>query len=592
MPEEIVKKPNTKPKYDKELLGIFGHLGNEQSKVKFIQLNLGTDELDLLGLVSEIPGSEQWSIRQLFQRDIDEDRVEDEIIPYFKDPSTVKFFNPLTIAVLPIDNHGQLCSDLVEEDVDVDSADSSRNFSHAYAVDGFYRVSHDAGVTKYGLLHWDTSKVKLIAIDGQHRLYALKRLLGVFRQNPSDEALGKVGFKSWKIPIVLVTLGHSSQIHSTEGLLEKTRGIFVTINKQAKQPTRSRTILLNDYSVTAVATQEVLDSARSQGIPLAFFNWRDYRDEPSEAGTTYLVGVDELEDIIKGYLIGEDADSSSEFKLTNDQERAVLWNEQATPPPLDSPPVELREAFRSRYRETVLPAVFYILYKIEPVASYIEYLTDIENGLKNDVEKHAWSRIVYGSDYAPENMETKVRERKHEFLKSCGEKKREMGNIYSRVVGLRAIFSGFCEFSDVYTQYVTVEPWLDLAKKFEKSFNHLFRENVLLSYELTNNVALDSSGSIINYKVDQVKKGLGAAVGYACLFISAEREYYELEELRDRVFKTMVAGYRRDLRPGVKEDYVGRPNNEITEEVNRRADSAAQKQIKRLEKKLNKLLLA
>jgi hypothetical protein len=48
-------------------------------------------------LVEDIPGSENWGYNAIFQRDIDEDRVKEELLEeYLLVPDKFKFFNPLT----------------------------------------------------------------------------------------------------------------------------------------------------------------------------------------------------------------------------------------------------------------------------------------------------------------------------------------------------------------------------------------------------------------------------------------------------------------------------------------------------------------
>jgi len=53
--------------YDKSLDGIIGKLGAKDSSINYLQVNLPIGDLDLLGLVSEIPGSEKWPIRHSFK---------------------------------------------------------------------------------------------------------------------------------------------------------------------------------------------------------------------------------------------------------------------------------------------------------------------------------------------------------------------------------------------------------------------------------------------------------------------------------------------------------------------------------------------
>jgi hypothetical protein len=48
----------------------------------------------------------EWSIEELFQRDISWDRIEDELVKYLKNENQAQFFNALTIALLPKHGHG------------------------------------------------------------------------------------------------------------------------------------------------------------------------------------------------------------------------------------------------------------------------------------------------------------------------------------------------------------------------------------------------------------------------------------------------------------------------------------------------------
>ena len=93
--------------YNKIKNGYYGELGEgANAKICFIQTAINRTELDSITLIENIPGSESWDVRDLFQRDVDKKRVTDRILPYLKDLTKVKFFNPLTLMVLPLDDSG------------------------------------------------------------------------------------------------------------------------------------------------------------------------------------------------------------------------------------------------------------------------------------------------------------------------------------------------------------------------------------------------------------------------------------------------------------------------------------------------------
>ena len=65
----------TRPEYTNDFYGIYGIMGEEDTAVKYLQTAIDIDDLDRLTLVEDISGSEEWSVRDLFQRDVDRDRV-------------------------------------------------------------------------------------------------------------------------------------------------------------------------------------------------------------------------------------------------------------------------------------------------------------------------------------------------------------------------------------------------------------------------------------------------------------------------------------------------------------------------------------
>ena len=98
--------PSTeRTQYNHYKFGYYGQLGEGGNAViKFIQTAITRDELDDITLIENIPGSEKWEVRDLFQRDVDDSRVLNSIVPYFQDPTKVKYFNPLTLILLPLDD--------------------------------------------------------------------------------------------------------------------------------------------------------------------------------------------------------------------------------------------------------------------------------------------------------------------------------------------------------------------------------------------------------------------------------------------------------------------------------------------------------
>lgn len=572
--------------YDRSLMGLIGKMGSKDSSITYLQVNLQVSELDLLGLVSDIPGSEKWPIRQLFQRDIDSERVKQDIIPYFLDSQMAKFFNPLTIAVLPIDSHGSFSSIGSERECQPDP-----DYHKAFALDTSYKVSY-ADDGPWALIQWQSSKVKLIAIDGQHRLSALKRIYALYQQNPADPKILAAEFSNWIIPVVLVTLGHKEAGNlQADALLERTRNIFVTINKQAKPPSRTRTILLNDYSALAVAVQETLDHCKHYGISLGIFNWREFKDEDRPACSTYLLSVDELEDIFKEYLLGEDAENSIGLDLSSRQEGALYWEDLNVSSDIKDVGVK-RDLIKKRFLETILPSFYYILANIHPYSSYIGFVRDLECKFKDDIQKHAWSRLVYGSDYAPGFVEAEVKSEKIRLLENCESQKVDLGEIFSKAIGLRGVYAGFCQYYEFYCSNVCFVPWIDAAKSYVEIFNTLHNQKYFSPKKMPPHLVFDHNGTVVNYRLDGVRKSFGAYIAYCCLYAADTDKRYQgglvNSDLRDSLVKTLISGFKKEHRKKIKEDFASEPIQKINDELLKIAKQSAENVIIQMDKRLEK----
>ncbi|YAF94968.1 MAG: hypothetical protein AB3A66_20640 [Nodularia sp. CChRGM 3473] len=76
--------------------------------LSLVDINRAIDELKI---AEQIPASldTKWSLKELFQREIDEKRVEDDIVKgYLLDPNKLKFFNAITIVLMPKDSDGKI----------------------------------------------------------------------------------------------------------------------------------------------------------------------------------------------------------------------------------------------------------------------------------------------------------------------------------------------------------------------------------------------------------------------------------------------------------------------------------------------------
>lgn len=268
----------------------------------------------------EIFNIDDLEFEDIMQRDIDDARVTSELVPYLLDSSSrdiVKIFPPIIVIVLPIADGGSQPAKFypqvfVEDDkhhsgeFDVRRMRSGDIGSEVFQFEqpiskGDVLEEHDAV-----RLRLNTSRSKLVIVDGQHRSMAL---LALFRNLHPDEwnyperAPFKKYYLEWtqnyvrnfdlshiKVPIMFCTFpelvdGYSGDMNATKAA----RSVFLTLNKTARKVTEARNKLLDDSDLIATCMRSILSlvkgkDARSSAIRL--FNIElDQENERSQIST-------------------------------------------------------------------------------------------------------------------------------------------------------------------------------------------------------------------------------------------------------------------------------------------------------------------
>ena len=261
------------------------------STVPYFQLTLTAREaIDHLNVARDlIFDPNEIVLEELFQRDIDQTRVQKEIAPYLLRDGEIKFFNALVVVLLPHANQ-RLKPTYSKSKV------SSKNAP----LEGLELNR----TNKFGTISWNDSQLCPIIVDGQHRFSALKEVA----QNQPN-----VNLDETSIPVVLLVLdeelGFSGQ---SETLLGAVRKIFIDLNRQAKTVSETRNILLDDRDVAAVAVRCLLEKRVRPGedsiearlekgrMPLSLVDW--YSDGIKFDRGLHITSILCLYKIIQGFL--------------------------------------------------------------------------------------------------------------------------------------------------------------------------------------------------------------------------------------------------------------------------------------------------
>jgi len=584
--------------YNAKINGFYGELGSDDAnQVVFLQTALTPAELDMISLIGDIPGSRKWSVRDLFQRDVDVKRVEDGLIPYFKDESKVKFFNPITLTMLMMDGN-EIIRDLPPMTIrpNVQDGNSDRRYDIVEAKD-FFRFKiplNRSGVPSYyqSSLEWNSRKVKIVAIDGQHRLTALK----LYKEdNPRQD------FQNWSIPAVLFSVKQGATTNTS--LLDIIRSIFVYINTEAKTPSRARQILLSDESINCICTQEILeyshqndvsDEIDNQKMPLLFYDWRGEQkgsnDVPAPAAVKNIV---EIHDWLKFYILGEDFEPEQQAALDIDaaDELAEIFYDNKISH-------EAVKSIRERFNTDARDGLMYLLQNFTPYQNYINFLRGLEDELDSPSHRYAFDNLKFGTVGSSRTMNDSIAEAQKEILDRIRAYKLNTTNMPELLmldIGMRAVIFAYSRLRPFYTEIQNDEvSWSDYSPWFTEALNLAYEDGWLKDRlePLIEHISYDNNKNTINYQLDKVDSALGAFLvillsRYATKdnqdLIGNWQQLYDMYEpdIRSR----LTTGYRKDQRINLRDDYPDR-GQPFVNAVNAAADNDVEEHFKRLNRYL------
>ncbi len=279
---------------------------NESLEVKYIlthvglNFDMGGDEklLKELAPVREIFDFKSLDFDEIMQRDIDDARVSSELIPYILDESStdlIKFFPPIVVVVLPVESDrnkpAKYYPKLKIEDetrkddesgVDIWKITQSGDIGNE--VFKFEQPIVDDEVLLHDLvsLKLNTSKCRLVIVDGQHRAMALLALYRNLKDDWTDarrkpfesyyqewtpDYIKTFNLKEIKLPMIVCTIPNlDSSYEKSKGdydLKKASRSIFLTLNKHARKVSRSRNLLLDDSDLISSFMRMILSEVKN-----------------------------------------------------------------------------------------------------------------------------------------------------------------------------------------------------------------------------------------------------------------------------------------------------------------------------------------
>jgi hypothetical protein len=328
------------PNHVGPFLFIEGGFAIGASRVPYFSASLPVETAArVIRMPSEMPVSAErpLDLSELIQRDLIEERVDEGLNAYLRDPSSAHFFNSLTVALLPMssDSNGLALADSYAEQV------GPQHLVPEYGDDviGPVTLMRPANHGGHGFLAWDSKFTFPVVLDGQHRLAALKAAM-------SGNFPRKLDLENSRVSILFLVLderaGYLAPAYPS--VLAACRSIFIDLNKNAKSIAKGRQYLLDDRDLSSGCLRSVLHDSVSvtdlgpvssrvnvePRLPLSLVDWRSEsaKFDGDSPFVTSLLALYAIVDAIAGIKTPDFSDIEA-VKLFLDRSTARLLEPSA-----------------------------------------------------------------------------------------------------------------------------------------------------------------------------------------------------------------------------------------------------------------------
>ena len=430
-----------------------------------------------LKLSDDVPGvqAEDWTISELYQRDIDWVRVEGPLLQYLLSTGEPQFFNALTIALMPYDkNKAVVRTEFAGyDDWQPPFIVSEENYQKIVQVGPikfcFYEdwTSVDDAGFLLGKLRWNPQQIHAVAIDGQHRLAAIKRFMELGQHSTS------------RVPVIFLVFDEQIGFNGPESATttKMMRQIFIHLNKHARVVNRARQILLDDQDpfsrcVRALVADNLEPNllsleANPPRLPLALVDW--HTEQAKFDSGPYLLtvlGADWLVSLILGQKPVSDMQSyskldqqirslSSKLNVSLDSALSRLEMCKSTLTPFSFDDADLN-SIAVGFRNTWNRALTILLTQFAP---YSEFIALRESGLSLTSDWQWWYKLSHAAADGAEKSREELREFLLVLSKRAGAPSEDsmkktledldlfkQNNLAFNVVFQRAFFHAFYQF--------------------------------------------------------------------------------------------------------------------------------------------------
>ena len=310
--------------YSFKKIGSFGRFSTSNSfPIEFFLTTLKASQLSNLTFARDIRPASTIDFDQLLQRDIDDQRVQTEIKPYITSNSLTEtevyakttFFPPLLVAAIPVKEKTMeeyYSNQTVAHDAKnciVRTWDGLFKLTLKLEKNGYeikanaahedvYSVSKEPAVIEFKLSDNTEKGIKLIVIDGQHRLKALNY---VYEETPhllSELAIPICILFAPNATLEVANKKNCSEF-STPKIPEIFRQLFVDVNKNAEQVGGHFNILLSEGNMGSLICRRfcshILNVRNKEGLAQIEWNQKKKKLSTEINRKYYLTSIGVIE---------------------------------------------------------------------------------------------------------------------------------------------------------------------------------------------------------------------------------------------------------------------------------------------------------
>ncbi len=298
--------------------------------------------LELLVPVREAFDLDDLDFDQLLQRDLDDFRVSEEMVPYLlgKTSSDPRFFPPIVAVIVPMTGKGMAelyppCNEDYEDDQGVQL--KVFKYGDVFSVKRERQEKQEEQEEEQDAERLAQSpvdlcihpkKAKLVVVDGQHRAMAMlatyRSALNGWNGNPFRHFYQEVTpdiseLHEIHLPVCIAyfpeltnnsELIEGHQVPTERHLTIACRKLFLDVNRNARHPSQARQILLDDTDLIACFTRHLFNIVKNNTEPSALRLYHTEYDNPRDRTSIFrpfaLTDVYTIYSTIRSVLLLDD----------------------------------------------------------------------------------------------------------------------------------------------------------------------------------------------------------------------------------------------------------------------------------------------